>query len=207
MMTSSTSDFTTAPKAAPIITPIARSTTFPLKANFLNSSYSDSAFFRGSNGADGVSGSMGLPSRVILIYCHVRSFLGCAASLGPGVNRPLDAAIGDEPDGRDQGVQGAGDPGVDERHADGDGVEAERQSFLEGAAKRPDQRGVSLVVPQQHVAHDLPGEAAQEHDDPVGDYRPGGELGLAEPAGDEGDEREPKQQMKIGPERQAADVL
>src|SRR5262249_26208471 len=44
MMMSSTSDLIMAPKAAPMITPTARSTTLPLKANFRNSSHSDHAF-------------------------------------------------------------------------------------------------------------------------------------------------------------------
>src|SRR5215510_2787698 len=38
MMTSATSDETIAPKAAPMMTPTARSTTLPRSANFLNSS-------------------------------------------------------------------------------------------------------------------------------------------------------------------------
>src|SRR5262247_2519873 len=38
MMISATSDATIAPKAAPMITPTARSTTLPRSANFLNSS-------------------------------------------------------------------------------------------------------------------------------------------------------------------------
>src|SRR5262245_3139109 len=38
MMTSPTSEFTMPENAAPMITPIARSTTFPRNANFLNSS-------------------------------------------------------------------------------------------------------------------------------------------------------------------------
>src|SRR5664279_1638957 len=47
MMMSQTSDDTMAPKAAPMITPTARSTTLPRSANFLNSS------------------SMGLPVRLV----------------------------------------------------------------------------------------------------------------------------------------------
>src|SRR2546429_8898271 len=43
----STSDLMTAPNAAPMMTPIARSITLPLKANALNSSNSDMARFAG----------------------------------------------------------------------------------------------------------------------------------------------------------------
>ena len=46
-----------------MITPTARSITFPLKAKFLNSSKSENAFFPASSGADCFTGSIGLPSR------------------------------------------------------------------------------------------------------------------------------------------------
>src|SRR5208337_4167364 len=49
MMILSTSDLTILPKAAPMITPIARSITFPLKANALNSSSSENARREGSS--------------------------------------------------------------------------------------------------------------------------------------------------------------
>src|SRR5262245_3333095 len=48
MMMLLTSDSTILPNAAPMITPTARSTTFPLKANALNSPNSDLACFAGT---------------------------------------------------------------------------------------------------------------------------------------------------------------
>src|SRR4051812_8967767 len=60
MMMSSTRDFTTAPKAAPMITPIAKSTTFPLNANLLNSSNNEKALFLASLAANALTGSIGL---------------------------------------------------------------------------------------------------------------------------------------------------
>jgi hypothetical protein len=47
-----------------MITPTARSMTFPLKANALNSSNSEDALFAGSSDLIELSGSIAMPSRL-----------------------------------------------------------------------------------------------------------------------------------------------
>src|SRR5438128_975504 len=59
MMRFFTSASTILPKAAPMMTPTARSITLPLKAKALNSSNSENAFFVGASDATFLSGSMG----------------------------------------------------------------------------------------------------------------------------------------------------
>src|SRR5439155_12514283 len=67
MMTFLTSDSMILPNAAPMMTPMARSMTLPLKAKALNSSKSVSAFLVGSSDFSLLRGSMNVPWRWVVV--------------------------------------------------------------------------------------------------------------------------------------------
>src|SRR5262249_32155275 len=107
MMTLSTSDLMMVPKAAPMMTPTARSMTLPLKAKFLNSSNRLKAFFLGSRAARFLSGSITLPSTaggwgLLLLLFHFVHDPGPGGVAADGVD-PLLAVCSPtaHPPGRD----------------------------------------------------------------------------------------------------------
>src|SRR5882672_12608236 len=71
MMTSPTSELTMAPKAAPMITPTARSTTLPRRANFLKSSIMDCPFLKGSRMALAACADPLSSPRLRQSYAHI----------------------------------------------------------------------------------------------------------------------------------------
>src|SRR4051794_31536096 len=72
-----TSESTILPNAAPMITPTARSTTLPLKANFLNSSRRENAFCSGCNDLRVLIGSI-IAGLLGLRGMHRRSWIRSA---------------------------------------------------------------------------------------------------------------------------------
>src|SRR5262245_48986821 len=55
----------------------------------------------------------------------------------------------------------------------------------------------------ESASEEIVGAAGQEKDQAIGRGGPGSEVAVAEPVGDEGDQRQPKEEMQIGPENAA----
>ncbi len=117
----------------------------------------------------------------------------------------FDAAVGDEPDEGDQGVDAASDCGGEEGEGNRGGVEEEGEFafgvFAQGAGKD------GLIVGDAHddVLQDGVGDGGHEQDCAVEGGGGWSEVVFAHPAGDEGDDGEPEEQVEIGPEDRAGD--
>src|SRR5450759_4047207 len=114
--------------------------------------------------------------------------------------------VGDDPHERDQHVDAVGDPRLHERHRDGDGVEDRRRLALEVPADGlGEQRPLPLAV-DDDALQDVVGDGRHQQHHAVQRGGGVGEAVLPHPAGDERHQREPEQQVHVGPEHAAGDA-
>ena len=119
----------------------------------------------------------------------------------------LEAPVGGYPDACHQHVAGTRDPGLHEGDQYRCRIDGERDVSLEVPAQRLRERRILLVDREQHAGQDGVGEGrAQQHHAVRRDRQPL-EVILAHPAGDERHERQPEQQMQIGPQHRAVHVV
>src|SRR5439155_4949122 len=97
-------------------------------------------------------------------------------------------------------VQGAANPRMSKGKRDRRSVEYQRDLALEVSAKCGSQIRAFTVVSNESAGQDEVRGPGEQHHCSVECHRQGGEMVLAHPAGDEGDQRQPKQQMQVGPE-------
>jgi hypothetical protein len=151
------------------------------------------------------------------VMAPLHGWMGCRDSrLLPKTNHLLvssteepafNALIGNEPDGRHQEIHAASKPGMDARQADAHQIQGQRQPLL---AVRPDrfgQRLVALPVPRQGAHQHRVCNGAHEQDRAVQRHRHCCKLVFAHPAAGKGNQRQPEQEMQVGPQHLAADAV
>jgi hypothetical protein len=127
-------------------------------------------------------------------------------ALAGGTDRGLEAPVGDEPHERHDHVHPQGDPPVDEGDGDGGGVDAGRDLALHVPADGRGEDGAGSLLGDDRPLEDEVGDGGGEQDAAVGGGGQGREVVLPHPAGGEREQREPKEQVEVGPEDPAVDA-
>ena len=119
----------------------------------------------------------------------------------------FDAFVGDQPEEGDEDEEGVGEPGVDEGEGDGgevrDGGEFAFPVVADGGGEEP----AGALFFDDGALEYVEGDGGHEEDEAVEGSGDGSEVVLVDKCGGEGEEGEPEEEMEVGPEDGAGDVL
>src|SRR5512142_1703228 len=118
---------------------------------------------------------------------------------------PYQPPVGDEPDHRDDGVDEVREDWNGERHQHTEGIDNDGYDALEVAANRFFDIG-AVVGANDEPYHDVVGDASQQGKCSVDHGGPQRIRMIARPGGAYWNQREPEEQMEIGPHHRAVDM-
>src|SRR4029077_10318321 len=118
----------------------------------------------------------------------------------------FDSAVRHEPHQRQQHIDSAAKPWVDERQPDPCQAEQRRQFSLDVATERFGQGSVLSIVPHNAYLQNIVGQPRHQQRCTINGGWKLREVILAHPSGRKGNKREPKQEVYVGPHDGAVDA-
>src|ERR1700722_8395001 len=119
----------------------------------------------------------------------------------------LDARIGNEPEEGDEDEEGLGNPRTDEGERNGEEVTGGREFSFPVVADGGGEEGVGALLLDDGALQDVVGDGGHEEDEAIDRGGDRSDMVFVHPRGGEGEERKPEEQMEVGPEDAAGDVL
>src|SRR5437667_4375715 len=122
-------------------------------------------------------------------------------------NLPLDAGIRNQPEERDEHIQSTGDPRAHKREWDSCEVEQGRKFTFPIFPDSLRQKRVMASLGDDGSLQNIVGNCRHQQHETVNSGRDRGEVVFTHPGCRERKERQPEQEMKVGPQNPAADLL